>query len=136
MILGEIDALTADEMRNLLSGEKGQLTSSELVDAILNQTGDISENLNLLKDDGSSKMILTLDYDSHLPILITSAERAWLKYTLEDPKSNLFMLPWAKKKMEIALSDFDNLLLSGAKIIPKCPNLGTSSPKALRIFLI
>lgn len=100
-------SLSEEEIENALFGGKEKLTSENIVDCILNRekTTDISEdcdtanNLNLLYHD-EDQILPLMKWDNFpLPERMTSAERIWLRTSLADSRSDLFIAPYTKAKL-------------------------------------
>ncbi len=67
----------------------------------------------------SATGLISCPSDGAQPKRATKFIKASVKYPCFT-KSETAVAPWR----------FDNLLLSGARIIPRCPNFGTSAPSA------
>ncbi len=99
-------ALSPGEIASQLSGES-QRTFEEFIHAILNQSST-DEELNaalLYENDGRMQPIRQIS----IPVRATVAEKAWLYYILQNPKSDLFLEPALKEHLLKALASDSDL---------------------------
>lgn len=102
--------LSSEELNSLLLDGKRALTFPELVYSILNE--DEKYSLNLLAKDKCNNVASLITINGHMPLLLTKAERIWLKGILSSPLSDLFINPFMKAELLSSLKDepdlFDN----------------------------
>lgn len=101
---GLIDPQNAEELSSFLSGDEQQLTSPDLINTILN-LNENGVNLNLFfEEEDSGGLIPIWNFGTNLPLFTTAAERTWLKYVLNDPKTELFLNPHLISKLKYELN--------------------------------
>lgn len=99
--------LSSEELQSLLLDGKRTLTFPELVTSILNE--DDKYSLNLLTKDKNNNLSSLISIDSHMPLLLTKAERIWLKGILSSPLCDLFINPFMKIEILTYLKDEPDL---------------------------
>lgn len=97
-ILGETSFFSREQIVDELTGgsakSREQKISQESLKAILNEAESPTENLYVLSEEDNEYVPLAFynaGEERRLPILISTAEKAWLKYVLNDPKAKLFL---------------------------------------------
>lgn len=130
-----LDSLTSEDISKFLLGGDQKLTSAEIVKALLNSNCSQSDNLNvLMENDEKMEPLLVFPMETHLPITVSKAEKAWLYYVLNDPKADLFINPGVKKVIASSLTDEEILNIKEHVYTTNCVKRKSFCAKYIKVF--